>query len=274
MPEIKEKRKTSAPKPAIEKQDLSPDQVEEVMFPELSKDKFHLGDQVFRIRVMPYKFETMFRKATMPILESELKPIEKAIVAFTTDQALYQGDMRITEAITKSELDADIFLINAMIVICLSQDAEFVAAASSGVEFPADAQMKIELRYRKLLEYSENLGPSPRNYFREVIRKQADKHQMVQILGESLMARCAEVSSLMGKRHEFDSRKQDFSRQAQKFLEKAGKAVGPLASLFSPSTETGPETNQPAEPLKIPAATQVAEPEAAAPEVETSAPVQ
>lgn len=235
---------------------ITHDQIAEVMFPELSKDTFKINETTYRIRVLPYKFEQMFRRAAMPILEAELKPIERAIFSLSTDQAMITNDLKITESISKSEVDADVFLLNAVLVICLSQDPLIVKNASEGRETTADAMMKIEKTYKIRLDNLE-VEPSTRAYFREIVRKQSEKMKLVQLLGESLMARCAETSSLVGVRSQFDSLKQDFTRQVSKFLEKAGKVVGVSASSFSPSTATGSETNQteeqPKKPEQLPA---------------------
>lgn len=244
MPETKRKPKVV---PAPEKQDLTNSEVEEILIPELSQDTFTIGERTFAIRVLPYKFEQMFRRHAIPILEMEMKPVEKAIINFATDQVKYTNDLKITESLLKSEVDADQYLTNAVICICLSQDERWLKAAQKGVELPLEQRTKIETEYRVLIDMSTDYPTeSPRHYLREVVRKQADKMKLSQRLGESLMARLAEVSSLMGSeaREKFDSQKQDFMQQVLTFMEKAGKRVEASVSSSTPSMGTGSGTNR------------------------------
>jgi hypothetical protein len=252
MPETK-KKSPAVVKPLPQKQDVTSDEINEIIFPDLSREEFSIGSRKFRIRPLSLKFEQMFRRSTMPIIEAEIKPIEKAIFIFTTDQALITNDLKITESIMQSEINADVYITNAVVVLCMSQDARILKAIADGVELPLEEQLKIEKEYRLMIDNCDEWpSGSGRHYLREVIRKQSDKLKMVQLVGESLMARFAEVSSLVGERKRFDSLKLDFTQRAQNFLEKVGSRVGASANLFSPSTGTGSETNQIAEQQKPP----------------------
>lgn len=262
MPEPKLK---SVSKPRQEKKAaLTQDEINEVLFPEMSADEFCIGSRKFRIRCLPYKFEQMFRKHAMPIIQAEFKPIERIIFSYTTKEALITNDLHITESIGKSEIDADVYLLNAMIVICLSQDKRILEAQASGTEVPLDEMAAIEKNYRIMIEMAEKWPTeSPRHYIRDVVRRQSDKMKLVQSLGESLMARCEEAAKLVGMNETFSTLKQGFTERALSFLGKAGNAAGIPGNSFLPSTVTGSETSQPAAPSKNSGATQ--EPPEAAP---------
>jgi len=224
------------------------------MFPDLSNDRFKIADREFSIRVLPYKFEQMFRRSAMPIIEAELKPIERAVVFFTSDEKLITPDAKLTESFAQSELNADIWLTNCLIVMCISQDERWLKAGAEGKELTRDEQLKIESEYRSMIEYGTwpEEVTSPRAYMRAVVRKQQDKLKMVQRLGESLMARCEDMASLTGTKGQFDLLKQGFTQRVSKFLGKAGSLVGASANSPSPSTAVGSETPKPDASPKTP----------------------
>lgn len=265
MPETKTKPSVVQPRKTETKaEQINDSTVHEVLFPETTADFFEIGERKFRIQFMPYKFEQLFRRYAMPILEAEFKPIEKAVFSYTTNQSLITNDLKVTESLFRSELDADAYLPNAMVVICMSQDPRILEAAANGQETPADEWIKIDREYRLLIDYNKKWpAKSPRHYMRDVVRKQSDKLDLMQTLGESLMARCGEAAKLMGVAGEYDSLRLAFTQQVSKFMEKAGKLAGVPGNSFLPSTDNGSETNQRAEPSR---SSEIAPPTAEDPE--------
>lgn len=238
--------------------ELSDAQVEEILFPDLAEDKFTLGERTFRIRVLNFRWEKLFRRSAMPIIEQELKPFERLLLLFAAGVDPAIGDLGISRSIGQSEVDVDLFLTNSVVTICMSQDPEIMAGQAQGIELNIEKQQEIEKRYHNLVENLEEVpgGGGPRQYLREITRKQVEKLKMVQTLGESLMARFAEAGTLLGAKEQFDSLKRGFSQQVQKFTEKVGKTEEMSASLSSPSMENGsakPLTNQtkPAEDVEV-----------------------
>lgn len=233
--------------------ELSQDQLEEIQIPELSKDQFTIQDRHFRIRVMPWKWERVFRKACMPILESELKPFERAIYMFASDLSIVKEDLGFTKAFTDSETDVDLHLTRCVNIMCMSQDPEVMKLASAGQEIPLQLQLELEAKYIALIDYCEEWpGDNARNYLREVVRKQCEKMKLVQTLGESLIARLEELSALTGMKNQFDSLKQDLSRQARDFMTRAGKVAGIPDKSSSQSTGNGSAIKPVETPLKKP----------------------
>lgn len=230
---------------------LTQDQLDEIHFPELSKDQFTIAGKNFRVRALVWKWERVFRKAVIPIVESEFKPFERAIYMFASELAIVKEDLGFTSSFTESEIDVDMHLTNCVSIICLSQDPEILQMAAEGQEVPLELQMKLEKKYIIMIENADDFpGGSARNYLREIVRKQCEKMNLVQILGESLIARFGELSALAGTKSQFDSLKQGFTQQARKFIEKAGRVAGIQANLSSQSTETGLVTNSPETPPK------------------------
>lgn len=223
-------------------QSLTEAQIDEIIFPDLSQDEFTLGDKSYRIRVLNFRWEKLFRRQYAPITAEELKPFERLILLMASDIIEPMGgDLGLARSIANSEVEVDAYLTNCIIIICLSQDPEHVAANKNGDELPLDKQKQIEKRYRTIIENLDEVpgGGGPRHYLRSIVRIQAEKQKLVQDLGESLMARFAETGVLLGAKEQFDSLKQGFTRSVQKVLEKAGKTEKMLASLSSPSTESG-----------------------------------
>ncbi len=237
------KRKSAVSPVATEQPQLSSDQLDEIHFPDLSKDQFRIGGQTFRIRIMPWRWERIFRKACMPIVESELKPFERAIYMFASDLSIVKEDLGFTHSFTESEIDADLYLTQCVTIMCLSQDPEILKLATSGQEIPIQLQMSLEAKYTAMIENSNEWpGGSARSYLREVVRKQCEKMDLVQTLGKSLMRRFEELSELAGTKSQFDSLKLGFSQQVQKFMGKAGSVVGTPARSSSLSTDNGSAT--------------------------------
>jgi hypothetical protein len=232
---------------------ISDAQIDEIIFPDLSEDKFSLGDKSFRIRVLNFRWEKLFRRAAMPIIEQELKPFERMLLLFAAGVDPMVGDLGITRSIGQSEIDVDIFLTNSVVCMCMSQDPEILADQAQGIEMTVDKQQVIEKKYHNMVENLEDVpgGGGPRQYLREVVRKQVEKLKMVQSLGESLMARFAETGTLLGAKDQFDSLKQGFSQQVRKFTEKVGNAVATSANSSTPSME-----NISANPLTSPTKTE------------------
>lgn len=242
-----EKKRKSVTSPvAIKPPELSQDQLDEINFPELSKDLFNIADKSFRIRVMPWKWERVFRKACMPILESELKPFERAIYMFASELSLVKEDLGFTHSFTESEIDIDSQLTTCVMIMCMSQDPEILKLGAEGQEIPLELQMRLEKQYISQIDNAEEWpGGSARHYLREIVRKQCEKMQLVQKLGESLIARFGELSALTGTKGQFDSLKRGFSRQAEAFMEKAGRIAGIPAKSSSQSTDSGLATKPP-----------------------------
>lgn len=233
--------------------ELSQDQLDEINFPELSKDQFHIGKQHFRIRVMPWKWERVFRKACLPIMESELKPFERAIYLFASELAVVKEDLGLTHSFTESEIDVDAHLTTCVMIICMSQDPEILKLAAEGQEIPLELQMRLEKEYVSKIEYTGDWpGGSARDYLRQVVKTQCEKMQLVQTLSKSLIGRLEELSTLTGMRPQFDSLKRGFSQQLQSFMEKAGRDAGIPASLSTESTGNGSATKPPETPSKTP----------------------
>jgi hypothetical protein len=235
--------------PTVKKPTITEAQVDEIIFPDLSEDKFTLADTSYRIRVLNFRWEKMFRRAAMPIIEQELKPFERMLLLFAAGVDPLIGDLGIARSIGQSEVDVDIFLTNAVVCICMSQDPEILLVQAQGVEMTVQKQEEIEKKYHRIVETLEEVpgGGGPRQYLREITRKQVEKLKMVQTLGESLMARFAEAGTLLGAKNQFDSLKLAFSQQVRKFTEKAGNVVETSANSSTPSTENGsanPLTNQ------------------------------
>jgi len=250
------KRTSVSPRPKKTSATLTDDQVDEILFPDLSTDQFKLIDfknqpHTFRIRVLGWRWERIFRKACMPIVETELKPFERVIYMFATKMDVMKDDLELTHSFTQSEVDADIHLTNCVLLICVSQDPEILNLAAQGQEIPLELELRLQNKYRAMIENgTEWPGGSARNYLREIVRKQCEKLKMVQTLGESLMARFGEISTLTGTRSTFDSLKAGFMQQATSFMEKAGKAAGIPAKSSTPSMDSGSATN-PAEEKQI-----------------------
>lgn len=235
--------------------EISQDQLEEIQFPELSKDQFKIGDRAFRIRALPWKWERVFRKACMPILESELKPFERAIYMFTSDLAIVKEDLGFTRSFTESETDVDAHLTHCVNIMCMSQDAKIMELAAKGQEVPLELQLQLEAGYRILIDNCEEWPEGgARNCLREIVRKQCEKMKLVQTLGESLIARLEELSALTGMKSQFDSLKRDLSKQASEFMAKAGKIAGIPDKSSSQSTGSGSAKKQvetPSKPLSL-----------------------
>lgn len=238
----KAKKKVEAISP-----ELKPSELNEILFPELSKDSFKLLDNEYRIRVLPWKWEIAFRDAVLPIVEHEFKPFEKVIYAFSTELHLLKEDMQITETIIDTERKVDAYLTRAVAIICVSQDEETLRRAAVGEEMPMDVQAKLEKKYRIMIENAPDMVPSPRIYLREIVRAQMAKHEMVQRLGESLMARFDEFARLAGQKETFDSLKQTFTLQVRNYMDLVGSRVSTLAS-----SSTQPTANLPATSSRIP----------------------
>lgn len=213
---------------------ITDQEVEEILYPELSKDRFTLMGREYSIRVLPWKWERAFRAAALPLIEQEFKPFEKIMYSYATELHMLKEDMALTESFIDTEKSVDSFLTAAVVVICVAQDAEVLKHAAAGTELPLDLITRLETKYRIFIENAPDLQPSPRLYLREIVRKQMEKHEMVQRLGESLMARLGECASLAGARKDFDSLRADFMQQARSFLASVGKRVSTSANSFIP----------------------------------------
>jgi hypothetical protein len=230
-------------KNAVKTPELSDSEVSEILFPELSEDKFNLGDKDFSIRVLPWKWEMNFRRFAVPIITEELKVFERAAIAFATNQQFYQSDIGIAAAAGKGEIEGDSYLNNAVITICLSQENKIREAAARGKELTKPELDSIERKYRVLLDELIIPDGNTRLYLREIVRRQSDKHKLLEKLGESLMARLEDMTRLLGMQDQTEvvSLKRDFTRQLRSFIAKAGSTVATVDKSSSQSTASGSE---------------------------------
>lgn len=227
-----------------EAKSLTDYQLDEIIFPDLSQDKFTLNGQDFRIRVLNYRWEKIFRRQAMNIQAEELKPFERLLLVLAgAEDATKMKDLGLAQSIALSEVEVDAHLTNCVVVMCLSQDPAHIATENDGIEMSLKEQTALEIKYRLMVENLREVpgGGGPRQYLRAIVRKQSDKLKLVQDLGESLMARFEEAGTLLGAKEQFDSLKQGFIHSVRKFTEKAGKIVKTSDSLSSPSTESGSE---------------------------------
>jgi hypothetical protein len=229
-------------KSAKAKPTISADQLEEILFPELSADEFSFNEKKFAIRILPWKWDAIFRRHALPIITEELKPFERALQVFTTNSYIVLEDLGIAKSAGRSEIEGDNYLTNCIVTICMSQDPEMLKAAAEGRELDKETLLKLETRYRVMVDNYAAPDGRTRLYLREIVRKQAEKQKLVQTLGESLIARLGELSELTGTKSTFDSLKRDFTRLARSFMEKAGKAVETLDSSSSLSMASGFES--------------------------------
>ena len=252
MPTQELKRKVAP----IEGPEITEKQIDEILIPELSEDKFTIAGKRFRIRVLAWRWERQFRYVVMPILQREVKPFEKAIYSVSTENHLRTGDIGITEAAFESEREVDLYLNQAVAVICLSQDPEIMSLLAAGQELPTDVETKKLRQYQAMIDNADDMRPSPRVFLRAVVQKQMEKHEMVQRLGESLMARFDEFARLAGIAPNLSGLKQAFMQQARSYLDSAGQAVSTLGNSSTPATgasfETTSKTIQTAEEIASP----------------------
>lgn len=222
---------------------LTSDEVNEILLPDLSADSFKIADREFSLRVLPWRWELEFRRHALPILTEEMKPFERALQVFKTNAGLLVSELGIAAATGKSELDGDSYVTKAVIIICLSQDADIRKAAAKGEEVPNTKIQSLEKKYRVMIENLELPNGDNRNFLREIVRKQMDKLNMLQKLGESLMARLADMARLSGmSQEEFVSLRRDFMQQLRSFMAKDGNTDATSASSFSQSTANGSES--------------------------------
>jgi hypothetical protein len=208
---------------------ITEEQVQEINFPELSNDKFSINDKEYAIRVLPWKWEMLFRKHTMPLMEAEFKPIEKLIFTFQSESYLVDKDLGITESIFASEALADECITKGVAVICISQDPTVRARAANGEELLATEYQALEKKYRVMIENAEELLPSPRAFLREVITRQMEKQKMVQALGESVLTRFENFAGLVGTdKNAMSSLRALFMQQVRSILENAGQVAQTL----------------------------------------------
>lgn len=212
-------------------------QVEEILHPEFSSDIFKIEDKTFSIRVLPYKWEMQFRKYALPLLQAEYKPIEQAIFNFRTERHLTDKDLHITESIMDAQAIADEQILKAVATICVSQDDGVKAKAAAGEELTAAELLLLEKRYSIMIENAEIPG-SAREYLRGIITVQMDKQQMVQNLGEDLLARLEQFVGLAGAQPgSIRSLRQLFMQQVRNALEQAGQAASTWAKSSLPDMD-------------------------------------
>jgi hypothetical protein len=222
---------------------LTEEELDEIIFPDISPETYTLADVVYRIRVLPWRWEKKFRKAVMPLIAQEVKPLEKIIHIFAMERQFIDEDLHLTESILDTEQGGDQFLTQAVVVICMSQDDQILAYVGKGQEIPANVEAKIETKYRLLIENTPDLLPSPRVFLREIVRSQMRKHEMVQRLGESCLARLLESATLVGEKQSFSSLKAAFSQRVRSYLELDGNAESILASSSIPPTASSAGTS-------------------------------
>lgn len=228
--------------PSANRQDLTEEQLREVIQPEVSRDSFQISGKTFRLRVLPWKWEQAFRNKVMPLLATEMKPFEKIIYFFSTELSLIKEDAQFTEAAIGSELNADVHLTDAVAIICMSQDEAVQQAAKEGIEMPLDQEMAIEKKYRLMIQNAE-MESSPRIFLRNVVRQQMQKQKLVETLGESLMVRLDEFAKMTGTTQTFDSVKRAFTKQVSDYLARIGQPASTSEKSSLPSTESSSETS-------------------------------
>jgi hypothetical protein len=223
---------------------ITEDQINEINFPELSQDIFKVGDREFAIRVLPWKWEMLFRKHAMPLMEAEFKPIEKMIYSFQAELYLTDKDLGITESVFASEMQADECITKSLAIVCVSQDEIVRKKASAGEEITAVEYQALEKKYRVMLENAEGIDPSPRVYYRAVLAKQMEKQRMVQALGESVLTRLENFAGLVGTdKASISSLKVLFMQRVRSVLERAGHLAQTLVNSSGLPTEDSSATS-------------------------------
>ena len=242
--------------------ELTPENMDTVLYPELDRDTFRIAGQTWALRVLPWRWEMEFRKSAQRILEAEMKPFERIIYGITSQMHLVAGDMKVTEALTQSELDADLHLVPAVVTIMLSQDEELKKYLAKGDPPPPDLMPALEKKYTALIEYADDIE-CPRRYLREIVSRQMQKQRLVESMGERLAGRLQEFASLAGLTTDFAGLKRDFMQLVRSGLAKATRGARTSVSASGPSTGTSRTTSSPTSPAALagltPAGQKVAE---------------
>src|ERR1043165_1628660 len=137
MPNVKAASRQKSAQPPSEAQ------LEQILHPELDQDKFTIAERAFRLRVLPWAWERRWRKYALPLLESELKPVETLLTALATGLHVVKTDLQVVESVLRSEMTCDELLTMAVATICISQDPLVLQRAASGVPLTIDEEITL-----------------------------------------------------------------------------------------------------------------------------------
>ena len=159
----------------------------EAVHPDEVKDwkTFRLSGRVFEIRPLVFKWDKEFRRQALPMIASQLQPIEMLLVAAAGDTMQFKEQLGISKAMIDSEIDQDNYLPRAVAAICASQDTENRDALAVWTAC-AEEQMSREAMI-------------------EIIEEQLKLQRALDNLGNSLARRLTNLSALLGKEVSFSS---------------------------------------------------------------------
>lgn len=179
----------TSPEELLEKQSIAEAEVQlqECLAPEMVPDwdKFECGGRKFKIEPMKFRWEKEFRRRAMPIISAGLQPVEMLLTAAAGGQTTFKSNIGITDAISRGEVEVDLYLSGALAVVCASQDLENKDKRPSNEMFEPWA-LKIEDE----LTRDEIVG---------LVEKQLEVIKAMDSLGNSFSRRLKSLSNLLGK---------------------------------------------------------------------------
>lgn len=159
----------------------------EAVSPDEVKDwkAFELGGRNFQIRPLVFKWDKEFRRYALPMVASQLQPIEMLLVAAAGDTLQFKDQLGISRAMVESEIEQDSYLPKAIAAICASQDTENKEAMSHWATVAEESMTR-----EKMVE---------------MVEEQLKLQKALDALGNSLARRLTNLSALLGKEVNFSS---------------------------------------------------------------------
>ena len=177
------------------------------------------------IRPINNKWDRQFRKYAMPMLGSQLQPLEMLFGAIIRDELIVATEMGITKSLIASELEVDDALGPAVGAICASQDP-----AQIGKTQDKPAVVK---KWAEIVE--ENLR---RDELVKLVEVQGRIQKEIFGLGESLATRFRILQSLVGEKFNLTTLALDSIKSAGRFSGLGGETITTSPNSGGESTES------------------------------------
>lgn len=177
------------------------------------------------IRPINHKWDRLFRKYAMPMLGSQLQPLEMLFGAIVRDEIMVATEMGITKSLIASELEVDDALGKAVGAICASQDPEQKGKTQ-------DKPAVVEKWGGVVEEYLR------RDELVKLVEVQARIQKEIFGLGESLAARFRILQSLVGDKINLSALALDSIKSVGRFSGLPGEMTTTLPNSGGESTES------------------------------------